>query len=96
MNTVKAEEMVWTREQIRGELFEVLRERVRDGAQLYETTRIVGDLGADSLQILEVVMQLENRFEIAIKDDSLRAVSTIRDLEELLTREVERKGCLQR
>ncbi len=39
----------------------------------------VDDLGADSLDIVELVMQLEDQFDIEIPDDDAEKIQTIAD-----------------
>ncbi|AMB98964.1 acyl carrier protein [Aerococcus urinaehominis] len=49
------------------------------------------DLGADSLDIIEVVMQLEDKFEIRIADDDLENIQTMGDLVRIIDHEVASK-----
>ncbi|MBP1720616.1 MAG: acyl carrier protein [Deltaproteobacteria bacterium] len=39
----------------------------------------IDDLGADSLDIVELIMALEENFSIEITDDELRKIRTIQD-----------------
>jgi acyl carrier protein len=48
-----------------------------DRSSLSEDTRFGDDLDADSLDLVEVVMSLEDRFGIAIPEDDLDGVDTI-------------------
>ncbi len=48
-----------------------------DKATLTETTSFADDLDADSLALVEVVMQLEEQFDLRIPEDELDGVSTI-------------------
>ncbi len=48
-----------------------------DRSSLNEDTRFGDDLDADSLDLVEVVMSLEDRFGIAIPEDDLDGVETI-------------------
>jgi acyl carrier protein len=47
-------------------------------------TEIVGDLGLDSLQIYELVVDLEGAFDIRISDDELERVDTVQDVVDLI------------
>lgn len=49
--------------------------RVEDDA-----TSLEDDLGADSLDCVEVCMAMENEFEIEIPDDAAREVATVGDV----------------
>jgi acyl carrier protein len=48
-----------------------------DRSSLSEDTSFGDDLDADSLDLVEVVMSLEDRFGIAIPEDELEGVETI-------------------
>jgi len=47
------------------------------------------DLGADSLDIVEVIMALEDEFEIEISDEEAEKISTVGDLVEYIKAHVE-------
>lgn len=53
-------------------------------SQLTPEARIEQDLGADSLDIIEIVMAVEERFSIAVPDEMAERVSTVGDLFETL------------
>lgn len=55
-----------------------------DRATLKNTTRIVEDLGADSLDIVELVMAIEKEFKIEISDDKAAKIADIRDIVQLI------------
>jgi acyl carrier protein len=48
-----------------------------DRSSLTEATRFGEDLDADSLDLVEVVMSLEDRFGISIPEDELEGVESI-------------------
>lgn len=48
-----------------------------DKSTLTETTSFADDLDADSLALVEVVMQLEEQFDLRIPEDQLDGVTTI-------------------
>ena len=45
--------MMWTRDSIRKELLAVLGEHAQGGAAIHEDSHLVGDLGIDSLGVME-------------------------------------------
>lgn len=49
----------------------------------------VDDLGADSLDVVELVMAIENEFEIEISDEDYDKVSTVGDVVEYIRERVE-------
>ncbi len=61
--------------QILAEQFEV-----EDAATLNMDTNIAEDLGADSLDVVEVLMSIEDEFEVEIPDEEIENIKTIGDL----------------
>ena len=51
-----------------------------DTDELNEDTDIVADLGADSLDVVEMMMALEEEFGITIEDEKIAELKTIRDV----------------
>jgi acyl carrier protein len=51
-----------------------------DPRQLTVATRLMDDLGADELDVIEAVLELEDEFDISIPDDAVERVRTIGDL----------------
>jgi acyl carrier protein len=67
-----------------------LQERLRQlvssqlGVELTEVVadaRILDDLGADSLDVVELVMALEEAFDIVVPDEDVEGMQTIGDVE---------------
>lgn len=48
-------------------------------------SKIVEDLGADSLDIVELLMSLEEQFGITLTDDQAAQMKTINDIYEVIT-----------
>ena len=48
--------------------------------------RILDDLGADSLDVVELVMSLEEVFDITIPDEDVEALTTVADMQTYLER----------
>lgn len=51
-----------------------------EAADITMTTDIVDDLGADSLDIVDLVMTLEDEFDLEIPDEDIETVRTVGDL----------------
>jgi acyl carrier protein len=47
-------------------------------------TEIIHDLGLDSLQIYELVVDLESAYDIRLSDDELEKVYTVQDVVDLV------------
>lgn len=67
-------------EEILAELYQGLKDSGQDGASLSEDTELVGDLGLDSVQVMEMLLEVEDRFSISIPVNILADVVTIGDL----------------
>ena len=70
-------------------IYDTLMDMVTEMSDLSPTdikpeTEIVHDLGLDSLQIYELVIDLESAFDIRISDEELERVSTIQDVVDLI------------
>ena len=50
-----------------------------DPAEVKEDSRFVEDLGADSLDVVELVMALEEKFDIEIPDEDAEKILTVSD-----------------
>ena len=51
-----------------------------DEDQITENTDVVNDLGADSLDVVEMMMSLEDEFGILIEDEQLTELHTVGDV----------------
>ena len=47
-------------------------------------TSLIDDLGADSLDLIEIVMKLEDLYDIQIEDDELEKIVTVQDVIEYI------------
>jgi len=48
--------------------------------EVKEDAKFVEDLGADSLDVVELVMALEEKFDIEIPDDEAGKIQTVKDV----------------
>jgi len=48
--------------------------------EVKEDAKFVEDLGADSLDVVELVMALEEKFDIEIPDDEAEKIQTVADV----------------
>jgi acyl carrier protein len=62
------------------EIGEVLQPFLKSGQTVGETTELVADLGLDSVQVMELLLQIEDRFDISIPLNIMPDVRTIKDL----------------
>lgn len=58
----------------------IVKELKLDPAKVVLEARLQEDLGADSLDAVEIVMDLEDEFSISIDDESAANIKTVKDL----------------
>jgi acyl carrier protein len=54
-------------------------------ADVQPASALVEDLGADSLDIVELVMAIEEEFEVEIPDDDVQRLRTVQDAVDYVT-----------
>ena len=57
------------------------------GVQIDST--FIDDLGADSLDIVELIMAFEEEFEIEIPDDAAEKIKTVRDAVDYIEKQIQ-------
>jgi acyl carrier protein len=63
-----------------------------DGAAVQEDARFKEDLDADSLDLVELVMGLEERFDISVPEEDLDGVATVGQAVDLVMAKVAAKA----
>lgn len=66
-------------EDILGMIRQALQPFVKDGRTVGEETELVADLGLDSMQVMKLLLEIEDRFDISIPLNILPDVRTVRD-----------------
>jgi len=67
-------------------VFDIIIEQLNvERAQLTPEARLEEDLGADSLDKVEIIMTVDERFDISVPDEAAERVSTVEDLFEVLS-----------
>ena len=59
-----------------------------DVAEVSPDSNILDDLGADSLDVVEFVMTLEDEFDIEVPDEAAESIRTIADVERYVAEHV--------
>lgn len=70
-----------TKEQLTEEICAIIEERL--GVATSEITpekSLINDLGADSLDSVELIMSIEQKFDISIPDDAAENIKTVGDI----------------
>lgn len=52
--------------------------------EIFQEMSFVDDIGADSLELFQILMGVEQEFDISIDEESLKDVDTVGDLLELI------------
>jgi acyl carrier protein len=87
--------MTWTRETIRHELHALLGQHVPPGASIAESSHLVADLGIDSLGVMEIIADVEDKFELKIPDSALQQVETVADVSAYIESKLRKEGRLE-
>lgn len=58
----------------------IAKELDKDASNIKIETRLVEDLGADSLDAVEIMFSLEEEFGMEIDDESAQSIKTVGDL----------------
>lgn len=69
-----------SQEEILNQVYEVLKPHAKGGQKLGEETELVADLGLDSVQVLELLLEIEDQFDISIPLNALPDLRTVKDL----------------
>ena len=51
-----------------------------DGGKVVENARMVEDLGADSANLMMLIMDLETEFNLTVEDEVLGSIKTVGDI----------------
>lgn len=55
-----------------------------DEDDITENTKFIDDLGADSLDLFQIIMEIEDEFDVEISDEDAEKISTIGEAVEQL------------
>jgi acyl carrier protein len=66
-------------EEILLQLYEILKSYAKDGQSLSEGTELLSDLGLDSMKVMQLLLETEERFDISIPLNIIPNVRTARD-----------------
>lgn len=67
-------------------LSEMIKEQLNlTGVEITEATNFKEDLGTDSLDLFELVMSMEEAFEVEIPTEDLEKIATVGDIIKYLT-----------
>jgi acyl carrier protein len=87
--------MGWKHEAVVSEVKAAIRSHTDATADLTPQTELVADLGIDSLGVMEVVADIEDKFELTISDTELRNVTTLGDVVHAIEERLRQQGRLE-
>ena len=87
--------MKWTADNVRSDLMALLQQHAQNEVQVKAESHLVADLGIDSLGVMEIVADIEDKFRLSIPDDMLREVETVEDVVKSITKRLESAGRLE-
>ena len=61
----------------------------KEQRQIYAEARLVEDLGADSLEVFQIVMGMEDTFDVILEEEVVYQVKTVQDLLNLVVSHAE-------
>ncbi len=71
----------WTREQIEEKVIDIVcKQLAAEKSKVKPETSFVNDLGADSLDTVELVMEVEETFGISVPDEDATKIQTVKDI----------------
>ncbi|MBI5535356.1 MAG: acyl carrier protein [Deltaproteobacteria bacterium] len=83
-----------TRDTLKAHLFEVFQKHAQGKVTVTESSHITGDLGVDSLAVMEIVAELEDRYDMSFPDEELPKIRTVGDVIATLAKRLEADGRL--
>ncbi len=57
-----------------------------DGERVVESARMVEDLGADSANLMMLIMDLETEFNLTVEDEVLGTIKTVGDIVDYISK----------
>jgi acyl carrier protein len=79
--------------EIEAKIVKIIVEQLNvDESEVKPEASFVDDLGADSLDTVELVMAIEEAFDIEIPDTDAEKIRTVKDAIEYVKRKLEEKG----
>jgi acyl carrier protein len=66
-------------EEILLQLYEILKPFAKDGQSLSEGTELLSDLGLESMKVMQLLLETEERFDISIPLNIIPNVRTVGD-----------------
>ena len=91
--------MTWNRQIVEDKILAVFANHRQADVELSKSTRIVADMGIDSLGVMEVIADIEDEFKqgsykLEVPEDALKTIETVGDVITSITGRLEQDGKL--
>lgn len=74
---------------IQNKIIDIIAERLdKDKASITAESNVIADLGADSLDIAEIMMDLEDAFGVKLEEDNAEGPQTVGDIVNFIEKKV--------
>jgi len=77
------------KETIQNDLHELFGRYALPGTTVSNDAHITGDLGIDSLGVMEIVAEVEDKYSLSFPDDELPRIRTVGDVVNAISRSME-------
>ncbi len=84
----------WTHQTVVGEITTFVEQHAEGVVGLTETTELTGDLGFDSLAVMDLIGNIEDRFELSIEDAEFLEAATLGDVVRAVEVRLQQEGRL--
>jgi len=84
----------FSKESVRNALLDTFAKHSHTKVAVTEQSHITGDLGVDSLAVMEIVAELEDRYDLTFPDEDLPTVRTVGDVIALVCKHLQADGRL--
>jgi len=92
IGTSQWEEIIVDKEKIQERVIQIVCDNLGvNKEQVTRSTSFTEDVGADSLDIVELVMELEEEFEITIPDEEAEKIKTVGEAIDYIEKEIGKK-----
>jgi acyl carrier protein len=76
-------------EELRAKIYQLVCDQLGvEQSQVRPEATLLDDLGADSLDVVEMVMALEETFDLEIPDEDVEGIQTVGDVESYLAKRI--------
>jgi len=72
------------KEEIAAQVIAIVKDTLRPKQEITLSTSFAEDLKADSLDLVELIMEFESAFGVEVDDDKLKSIATVGDIVDYL------------